>query len=136
MSDQNIMAALQIHLKAFADARSLRIAYEGRPFTPENDKTHLADYLLPADTMSPSMGRAHSRYVGIYQVTVDAPAGDPVTLRKLANDLAAHFPRGLSLTNLGQTVLITHAPSIGPLIPGSGRATRPVSIRYQSDVIA
>lgn len=136
MSDQNIMAALQVRLKAFASAQGIKIAYEGVPFTPSATETHLADHLLPASTANPSMGRHHTRYVGIYQVDVSVP-GDthPAALRNLANALVAHFPRGLGLDNSGQTVLILNTPSIGPLIPDGGRVKRPVSIRYQSDVI-
>lgn len=136
MSDHNIMAALQTRLSAFAAAKGLSIAYEGTGFTPQAGKTHLADHLLPATTANPSMGRQHTRYIGIYQVDVDAPApGNPVELRKLANELAAYFPRGLALARGGQRVLILNTPSIGPLIPDGGRMKRPVSVRYQSDVI-
>src|SRR5690606_27572577 len=137
MSDQNIIAALTVRLQAFAQDNGLAIAYEGRPFTPDATKTHLAEYLLPASTINPSMGRQHIRYEGIYQVDVDAPTGsNVVALRNLANEIAAHFPRGLTLELFGQKVLITRTPSIGPLIPDGGRMKRPVSIRYQSDVIA
>lgn len=136
MSDHNIMAALQTRLKAFATAKGLRVAYEGVSFTPDATKTHLADHLLPAANANPSMGRQHTRYSGVYQVDVDAPApGNPVDVRKLANELAAYFPRGLTLTSDGQRVLILNTPSIGPLIPDGGRMKRPVSVRYQSDVI-
>lgn len=137
MSDQKIMAALQTRLVAFAATKGLSIAFEGVPFTVDQAKTHLADYLLPARTDNPSMGRSHARYLGIYQVSVDAPSsGNPVVLRNLANDLAAHFPRGHTMTQAGQRVWVTRTPSIGPLINDSGRMTRAVSISYQSDVFA
>lgn len=137
MSDQSIMAALQARLTAFATTKGLSLAYEGVGFTPDAAKTHLADFLLPAATDNPSMGRSHKRYTGIYQVNVDAPTGsNVVALRNLANDLAAHFPRGLTLTHSsGLKVLIIRDPSIGPLLPDGGRMRRPVSIRYQCDVI-
>lgn len=139
MSDEIITKALLTRLKAFADAQTpkLVIAYEGVAFTPDATKTHLAEFTLPANTDNPSMGRSHSRYIGIYQVDVDMPTtAGPMALRKLANAVAAHFPRGLTITHTGLNVLITNTPSIGPLMPESGRAKRSVSIRYQSDVFA
>lgn len=135
MSDQKIMAAFQVRLTSFAATKSVAIAYEGTSFAIDQTKTHLADYLLPANTDNPSMGRTHRRYLGIYQVTVDAPSGtNPVTLRNLANDLAGYFPRGQAMTQAGQRVWVTRTPSIGPLIAAAGRMTRAVSIPYQSDV--
>lgn len=137
MSDQSIMAVLQTRLAAFASTKGLSVAFEGVSFSPDATKTHLADYLLPAQTDNPSMGRGHKRYEGIYQVDVDAPTGsNVVALRNLANELAAHFPRGLTLTHSsGLLVLITRDPSISSLLPDGGRMKRAVSIRYQSDVI-
>ena len=138
MSDQHIMSALQTRLASFASTKGLSVAFEGVPFTPDATKTHLADFLLPAATDNPSMGRDHRRYVGIYQVDVDAPASSNVAdLRKLANDLVAHFPRGVALTHAASStkVLIIRTPSISPLIPDGGRMKRAVSIRYQTDLI-
>lgn len=137
MSDQNIMAALQARLATFATTKSLSIAFEGVAFTPGATKTHLADFLLPAATDNPSMGRDHRRYIGIYQIDVDAPSGsNVVALRKLANDLATHFKRGTALTHSsGIKVLIIRDPSISALLPDGGRMKRAVSVRYQADVI-
>lgn len=136
MSDQKIMAALQTRLMTFASTKSLSIAFEGIPFTLDQTKTHLADYLLPANTENPSLGADHVRYVGIYQVTVDAPSDtNPVTLRNLVNDLVAHFQRGHTMTQDGLKVWVIRTPSPGPLITTQGRMTRSVSIPYQSDVI-
>lgn len=131
------MAAMQAHLKTFATAKGLSIAYEGVTFKPDATKMHFADFLLPAQTDNPSMGRTHRRYEGIYQIDVDAPTGsNVVTLRTRANELAAHFHRGLTLTHSsGVKVLVTRDPSISPLIPDGGRMKRAVSVRYQADVI-
>lgn len=138
MSDQHILAALRARLVSFAQTKGLNLAAEGVAFTPDATKTHLADHLLPAETENPSMGRDHRRYVGIYQVDVDAPASSNVAdLRKLANDLVAHFPRGVALTHAssGTKVLIIRTPSISPVLPDGGRMKRAVSIRYQADII-
>lgn len=137
MSDQHIMSALQTRLASFASTKGLSVAFEGVPFTPDATKTHLADFLLPAATDNPSMGRSHKRYTGIYQVDVDAPAGsNVVALRNLANEVAAHFHRGLTLSHSsGLRVLIIRDPSISALLPDGGRMKRAVSIRYQIDVI-
>lgn len=138
MSDQHILAALRTRLVSFAQTKGLNLAAEGVAFVPDATKTHLADHLLPAETENPSMGRDHRRYVGIYQVDVDAPASSNVgDLRNLANDLVAHFPRGLALTHAASStkVLIIRTPSISPIIPDGGRMKRAVSIRYQTDLI-
>lgn len=138
MSDQTIMAALQSRLAVFASSKGLKVAFEGVSFAPDATKTHLADFLLPAQTDNPSMGRSHRRYTGIYQVDVDAPTGsNVVALRNLANEVAAHFPRGLTLTHSsGLKVLIIRDPSISSLLPDGGRMKRAVSVRYQADVIS
>lgn len=137
MSDQHIMSALQSRLALFASTKGLSVAFEGVPFTPDATKTHLADFLLPAATDNPSMGRGHKRYSGVYQIDVDAPTGsNVVALRNLANEVVAHFYRGLTLTHSsGLRVLIVRDPSISPLLPDGGRMKRAVSVRYQSDVI-
>lgn len=137
MSDQHIMSALQTRLATFASSKGLSVAYEGVKFTPNASKTHLADFLLPAPTDNPSMGRGHKRYTGIYQIDVDAPTGSNiVALRNLANEVAAHFYRGLTLTHSsGLRVLIIRDPSISRLLPDGGRMKRAVSVRYQADVI-
>ena len=135
MSDQTIITALQIRLESFATSKGLLIAYEGARFAPAADKMHLAEFLLPVPTDNPSMGRGHRRYTGTYQVDVDAPTGSNiVTLRTRANELAAHFKRGTTLTESGVTVLITHDPAISRLLPDAGRMKRAVSIRYQADI--
>lgn len=137
MSDQHILAALRTRLVSFAQTKGLNLAAEGVAFVPDATKTHLADHLLPAETENPSMGRDHRRYVGIYQVDVDAPASSNVgDLRTLANELVAHFPRGSALTHAssGTKVLIIRTPSISPLIVDGGRMKRAVSIRYQADI--
>lgn len=137
MSDQHIMAALQARLTAFASTKGLSVAYEGVAFAPDATKTHLADFLLPAPTDNPSMGRGHRRYTGIYQIDTDAPTGsNVVALRNLANEVAAHFPRGLTLTHSsGLRVLIIRDSSISALLPDGGRMKRAVSVRYQADVV-
>lgn len=136
MSDQNIIIAMQKHMQSFALAKGVDAALEGFAFTPSETKTYLSDWFLPATTQSPSMGARHTRYTGIYQIDVNAPAGsNVVALRTLANEVAEHFKRGTSLVYGGQVTLITRAPTVGPLLPSGGRMMRPVSIRYQSDVI-
>lgn len=143
MSDQHIMTALQMRLAAFASAKDMSVAYEGVPVPanagiPSATKAHLADFLLPAQTNNPSLGRDHRRYEGIYQVDVDSPVSIEAAahnLRQLSNELAAHFPRGLALAHAGVRVLITRDPSISALIVDAGRMKRSVSIRYQADVI-
>lgn len=136
MSDQNVVAALQGRLMSYAQNKGLAVAFEGTPFTPDATKAHLADFLLPALTENPSLGRHHARLIGIYQVDVSAPLqSNAVALRVMANELAEHFYRGLSLTHgSGQVVLITHTPAISRIITDKSRMKRAVSIRYQSDV--
>ena len=137
MSDQYIMECLQARLQEFAINRGLNAAFEGNSFTPDAKKTYLADFLLPAETGNPSIGRHHARYQGVYQIDVDAPSGKTGALRTLSNDVAAHFPRGLSLTHSsGLVVTITRTPSISRLMPDGGRMKRSVSVRYSCDAIS
>lgn len=131
--NQQIVAALQVRLKAFAAAQSpvLRIAFEGVALTPNATETYLADHHLPANTDNPSAGVTHRNYRGIFQVDVIAPgSGNPVTLRTLADALIEHFPRGLTLQVAGRPLLIERTPSRGPVIQSADRSKIPISIGY------
>lgn len=136
--NQHIVAALQVRLKAFAAAQSpvLRIAYELTPFAATATETYLADHHLPASTQDPSLGVRHQRFIGVYQIDVIAPGTiNPVTLRTLADAIAAHFPRGTVLQGAGIRVSIDSTPARGPAIPDTARTKIPVSIRYRADLI-
>lgn len=135
IGDEFIMAALQVRLKAFADAQSppLTIAYELVGYVPSPTAAHLADFQLPAKTGNPVLANSVEEHIGIYQVDVDAPATmDPKLLRRLADSVVAHFPIGLVLTSGGVKVTVKGHPSRGPAIPGNGRTKIPISITYRA----
>jgi len=134
--NHQIVAALQVRLKAFAAAQSpvLRIAYALTPFTPTATEIYLADHHLPATPFNPDISIRRTRFLGIYQVDVNAPGtANPVTLRLLADAVAAHFPRNLVLQGSAVVVRIEAVSAVGPAIPGTDRTKIPVSIRYRAD---
>jgi hypothetical protein len=134
--NQQIVAALQVRLKTFAAAQSpvLRVAYTLVPFTPTATETYLADFHLPANPFNPDISIKRTRFVGIYQVDVNGPAaGNPVTLRTLADAVATHFPRNLQLQGAGIVVRIDAVSAVGPALPDTARTKIPVSIRYRAD---
>jgi hypothetical protein len=81
MSHDIARAAIETRLLAWAKARSpvLPCAFANMNYSPVTGQSYLQGDLLPADTMNPSQGGKHKRYIGLYQVSVRTPAGKGVT---------------------------------------------------------
>lgn len=129
MSHSKINTALALRLKAL----NLPTAYENAPFTPTNGELYLRENHLPVPPLTPTLeSDGFQDNAGIYQVSVMAPAGE---YKKKGFDTAeqvrAHFVRGLVLTESGVKVKIERA-SVGPALTVGDRFMIPVSVQYRS----
>lgn len=132
MSLLNIRHALEKRLSTLSPA--MRTAYENTTFTPPTGGFQ-AVAMLPARPANPTMGPAHRRENGVFQVSVNYPANagsKEATERALL--IQAHFPRGLTLTESGVTVVIDRTPSISPARMPEGRYELSVSVFYFADI--
>lgn len=128
MSNQLIAAALAQRLSLL----NMPTAYENAPFTPVAGQAFIAENFLPVTTLAVGIASTSAdNYGGIYQVTVHAPKGGTKGAGfDMAQKVQDHFPRGLTLTYLGQSVTILRT-SQGPSFVEGDRWLVPVSIEYR-----
>lgn len=134
MSHKVVRGLLESRLAAWAAARSpvLRIAWQNVAFTPAAGETYLAAYLLPAATNAPTLEGTHRDEVGVFQVSVIAPANaGSGGASGIADEVAALYPHLLRLTG-SQPVQVTAHPHVAAPIQDDTTFTVPVSIRYRS----
>lgn len=137
MSQKLIRSALESRLATWAAAHSpvLQVAWQNAPFTPPTS-TYLRAHLLPADTDSRDLKGDHRQYLGVFQVSICAPAGTgPAAVETIVAELETLFPVNLRLTSGAITVTVTK-----PLSASAGANERGLNVvnthfRYQSDVI-
>ncbi len=134
---KKIRQALETALNTWASAQTpvMPVAWQNKAYTPTLGARYVQANILPAETGNPSLGDAHKRFIGIFQVLIYAPdnkgAGDAETL---AESLFTTFARGTSFTASTVTVRVLDSPSVLPSFNDSGWYVLPVSIRYQSDI--
>lgn len=134
MSAPWIRALLENRVSAFATTHKLQVAWENLPFNPPANKLYLRAFLLPASTDSLDIEGDHRLYVGVLQVNVVGVAGNgPGAAGEIAEALAEHFPKNLTLGAAPKVVRMTSPMSVFPGIPGDDRYTVPVSGNYRAD---
>jgi hypothetical protein len=133
MSLDRVRQALEIGL--FTMTPAIDTSWENQDFKPDPAKPYQEVTLLPARPDNSTLGDAHYRERGIFQVTLKYPIGkstkDVMTRAKL---LRATFDRGTSFTSGGLTTRIETTPEIGRGTVVKDRYELPVSIRYFADV--
>jgi hypothetical protein len=135
MSQQKIRAALETAFAAWATTNTVAVAWQNKPYTPVTGTKYCRPYLLPATTQNPSLGDAHKRMIGIFQVSLYLKLGDgPGAAETLADSLCSTFARGNGFTASGVTVRILESPSIRPAFNDEGWYVVPVDIPYQADI--
>lgn len=137
MSQKLIRAALESRLATWAAAHSpvLQVAWQNAPFTPPTS-TYLRAHLLPADTDSRDLKGDHRQYLGVFQVSICAPAGTgPAAVETIVAELETLFPVNLRLTSGAITVTTTSPVSAGPGMNEPGLYVVPTSFRYRSDAV-
>ena len=73
------------------------------------------------------------QFIGILQMLVRIPLGEgPGEARKRAGDIAALFPKNLSLRSNGVRVMVSKRPVLGTAAPTDVKYELPVSIHYET----
>ena len=133
MSIVTIRRLLEVRLNA--NAGGLPIAFENVPYQPTQGTAYQRCTLLPAQSDNPTMGTAHYRQPGIFQVSLFYPQSvGPASASARAEALRAIFPRGLSLEDAGVRVLVASTPSISSGNNVEGWFTLTVSIPFTADI--
>lgn len=132
MSVLNINLAFQKRLFLLP---SMPTAYENQSFIPLTHVAYQEVALVPAEPENPTLGDAYRREVGFYQVSLRFPIGDGANaVRTRAELTAEHFKRGTSMTQSGQTILVTRTPTISPAQVIENRFVVFITIFYRSEV--
>lgn len=137
MSEHLIRRAFEAPLKTWADGLSLPVAWENVALNPQPEGAYLRAILLPAQTFSDDLGRTHSVFRGVYQISLCMPTGTgPAAAEALVTALRALFPASTSLVVSGLRVFITDPLSRGPGITEPDRYVVPCSLPYRADSIS
>ena len=126
---------LESRLNSWATAGipAVPIAWENDAFEPPTNGAYARAYLLPAATNDPSLGMAHRRYSGTFQINVFCPKGEgPDAAQVLAEEIEALYPRGLAING----VRITKTPEIGRGTPDGNWYMVPVFVTYRLDAFS
>lgn len=133
MSDLLIKRAFEKRLALMSPAISTQ--YENVAFTPVTNVAYQKAFLLPAQPENPTLGDAYRRAVGVFQVTLCYPINTSSAIAKARADAVVnHFKRATSMTEAGQTVLVTRTPSVSPSFVTDDRYNIAISIYYQSEL--
>lgn len=99
MSFEAIRAALDTRLASLPDWPAARIAWPNIPYTPLAGETYLEPTFGAAEPRQAEIGTSgRNRQAGFYRVRIVTPAGQGLGgATRLADEICAHFPRGLDL---------------------------------------
>lgn len=127
-----IRSALETRLNSIASP--LPTAFENVEFTPNGAAFQRVNFIaaMPDDS---ALGAAYRREQGIMQVTLHYPQNTGAAAAEdKANAIRAWFPRGLSLSNSGQTVRILNTPSLSILGSDGQYFKIAISIYFNAEV--
>lgn len=132
MSQAIVRQALEIALDTWAQAQSIPVAWENRPFTaPEG--VYVRAFLLPAQTLSQTLDRVHRRFSGVFQVSLVMPAGAQTGASEaLIASLSAAFAPQTPLVRSGVTVYLIEPMSASPALQEPDRYVIPCSVPYEA----
>lgn len=132
MSQAKARQAIEIKLMAWAAARPIRVANFEQEFEAQPGETYLRAYLLPAGTTCRYLGGEAYEYAGVYQVSIECPAGQPLaTAETLVDELSALFQVDSPLSRNGFEGMITEPVEQGPTITESATYAVPTSFTYR-----
>lgn len=135
MSHTRIAALLEARLGEWADANDIPVAWENTPMDPP-DGLYLQAYAMPATTTAIDLAEKLHVLPGVWQINVNAPAGDGTgPARDLADQIAALFPLGMMLTEGPLTCYIHTPPTIYRGISSDTRCSLPISMNYRGQLI-
>lgn len=136
MSEGLIRQAFETVLSAWAASQSpaVPVAWQNVSLVPQPTGRYLRTFLLPANSFSEDIGRRHTGFSGIYQISVCAPTGTGnAEGEALAASLRALFPASVPLTAGGLTVNITDPLSVGPSTSNATHQVFACSLPYRAD---
>lgn len=132
MSTDHIRRALETRLAAMSPA--LATAWENSPYEPEPGTPYQRAFMLYAAPENEVLGCDYRREVGVFQVSLFYPPGTgSAAAQARADAVQEHFPRGLTLTHSGTSVLIPRSPAKAPGFNADGWYVVPVSIPYRAE---
>lgn len=132
MSHARARQAIEIKLAAWASARPIRVANFEQAFEPGPDESYLRAFLLPVSTTCRYLGGEAYEYVGVYQVSIICPAGQPLASADgLIDDLSSLFRADSELSRNGFEGMIVEPIEQGPTITESATYAIPASFTYR-----
>ena len=134
MSEHLIRSAFESRLATWAASQGYPVAWENVELVPQPAGAYMRAFLLPADTFSDDLTRAHAVYRGIFQVSLCMPVGTgPAAAESIVAALRALFPASTPLTSGTMLIYITDPLSRGPGIAEPDRYVVPCSLPYRAD---
>lgn len=137
MSHAIIASIYEAKLIAWSKARAepIKVVFENVQYDPADGETYLRGFLLPGDTASSTLAGDHRAFIGVYQVSIVAPANTGKTkTNPLEVELTSLFPLYARDTKAGITVVTMSPVDPGPGIPDPPTFTVPVSFEYRADI--
>ena len=131
MSQQTIRAYFEGKLATWAAAHSpvVKVAYEGKAFTPPTSGIYAECYLMPAYTMNPFVSATHKREGGIFQITI---VGTETNGTKALYDIAQEIVNLFPVVPKDSAVSVEQTPHIAKVFKTeAGKIALPVSITYR-----
>lgn len=137
MSHAIIASIYETKLIAWSKARAepIKVVFENVKYDPADAETYLRAFLLPGDTASSTLAGDHRAFIGVYQVSIVAPANTgKAKTNPLVAELSTLFPLYARDTKAGVTVVTMSPVDPGPGIPDPPTFTVPVSFEYRADI--
>ncbi|MBV4469350.1 phage tail terminator-like protein [Pseudomonas siliginis] len=137
MSHAIIASIYEAKLIAWSKARTepIKVVFENVQYEPADGETYLRAFALPGDTASSTLAGDHRAFIGVYQVSIVAPANTgKAKTNPLVAELSALFPVYARDTKAGLTVVTMSPVDPGPGIPDPPTYTVPVSFEYRADI--
>lgn len=137
MSHAIITSIYEAKLIAWSKARAepIKVVFENVQYDPADGETYLRAFLLPGDTASSTLAGDHRAFIGVYQVSIVAPANTGKTKTSpLVAELTALFPLYARDTKSGVTVVTMSPVGPGPGITDPPTYTVAVSFEYRADI--
>lgn len=131
---EKIITALFTRMAAFTGVASTRIAWPGVDFTPPASGTWVEVKHFPSEPDNPWLGNDEPvDFTGYMQVTACGKKGQGIMpVKRVADDVVGHFPKGTKMTSNGVLVKIERQPGALSVIEDNGQIRIPVPVRYRA----
>ncbi|MBC3336659.1 phage tail terminator-like protein [Pseudomonas [fluorescens] ATCC 17400] len=136
MSHAIIASIYEAKLIAWSKARTepIKVVFENVKYEPADGETYLRAFMLPGETASSTLAGDHRAFIGVYQVSIVAPANSGKTkTNPLVVELTALFRLYARDTKSGFTVVAMSPVEQGPGITDAATYMVPLSFQYRAD---